>query len=351
MSCECEKWQGRAFAMSNREFNSVSVFARDLCGALRFLDERVTAGAGTAEAVVDPLTSQGSLAAGGRGRFLFAVNAGDNTVSSFRLERGCVTLASVLPSGGVRPVSIAAHENLVYVVNAGDANNRATAYGFTVSQEGVLSPIPGSTALLSMSDPEPACAVFSPNGKWLVVSERGTGFLVAFPVLANGLLGDPTVTVSNGAAPFGMAFTRRGALLVTEAGPNALSSYRLADGGALEVISASVPTSQGATCWVSVAPNGCWAYASNAATGTVSLFRVARNGELTLIESVPTTPQMDGAPLDSAIDPCGEALYVLNGAQGSISAFLIGREGHPALIQIYENTALPEIGAQGMATT
>jgi 6-phosphogluconolactonase (cycloisomerase 2 family) len=58
---------------------------------------------------------------------------------------------------------------------------------------------------------------------------------------------------------------------------------------------------------------------------------------------------MNGGPIDSAIDPCGEFLYVLNGARGSISAFLIEREGHPALIQIYENTLLPTVGAQGIA--
>jgi 6-phosphogluconolactonase (cycloisomerase 2 family) len=349
MSCENRKWCGMAFAMSNRAFNSVSVFARDLCGALRFLDESVTAGSGTAEAIVDPLGSQGALATGGRGRFLFAVNAGDNTVSSFRLERGCVTLASVMPSGGVRPVSIAVHGNLAYVANAGDATNRATVSGFFVGNDGVLSPIPNSTALLSMSDPQPACAVFSPNGNWLIVSERRTNFLVAFPVLPGGLLGNPTVTVSNGAGPFGMAFARHDVLLVTEAGPNALSSYRLAEGGALEVISASVPTNQGATCWVSVTPDGRRAYTSNAATGTISLFRVARDGALTLMESVPSTPLMNGAPIDSAIDPCGEFLYVLNGALGSISVFLIECEGRLALVQIYENTSLPTVGAQGIA--
>ena len=349
MSCGCEKWQGMAFAMTNRLNNGVNVFLRDLCGALRFQDERTTAGAGTGEAVVDPLASQGSLVLGGGGRFVFAVNAGDNTVSSFRMEQGVLTLASVMPSGGVRPVAIAVHGSLVYVANAGDATNRATMNGFFVDQNGVLSPIPGSTALLSMSDPKPACAVFSPDSRWLVVSERGTGFLVAFPVMKNGLLADPTVTVSKGPGPFGMAFTRQSVLLVTEAGPNALSSYRLLNDGALKVISASIPTNQGATCWVSITPNGCWAYTSNAATGTISLFRVARSGVLTLMESVPSTPLLNGAPIDNAIDPCGEFLYVLNGAQGSISAFLLEREGHPTLVQIYENTHLPTVGAQGIA--
>lgn len=344
-------WSDMAFAMSNRPTNSVSAFARDRCGALRFVEERVTAGSGTGEAIVDPLASQGALVLHGSGRFLFAVNAGSNAVSSFRLEGGELTLASVLPSGGVRPVSVASFRNLVYVVNAGDAESAANVTGFTVDREGVLSPIPGSVQPLSMSDPQPACAVFSPDGGRLVVSERRTNFLIAFRVLPDGTLGDAVVTVSNGAAPFGMAFTCGGVLLVSEAGPNALSSYRLEDGGALSVISGSIPSNQTATCWVSVTPDGRYAYTSNAGTGTISLYRVAGDGSLTLIESVPTTPLMDAGPIDSAIDRCGAFLYVLNGAQGSISAFRIECNGHPSLIQIYENTALPEIGAQGMATT
>jgi len=72
---------------------------------------------------------------------------------------------------------------------------------------------------------------------------------------------------------------------------------------------------------------------------------------LTLIESVPTTPSMNGAPIDLAIDPCGDFLYVLNGAQGSISAFRIECDGHPVLVQIFEDTSLPDVGAQGMAVS
>ena len=148
-----------------------------------------------------------------------------------------------------------------------------------------------------------------------------------------------------------MAFRRDGVLLVSEAGPNALSSYRLDLSGALIVISGSVPNGQGATCWVAIRPQGDYAYTSNAATGTVSVYHVDQSGVLTLIESVPTTPRMDGAPIDNAVDPEGRFLYVLNGAQGSISVFDIGCEGHPVLVQIYQNTHLPEVGSQGLAVS
>jgi len=351
MSCEKKKWCGMAFSMSNRVENSVSAFQRDVCGALRFKEEVFTGGSGTGAQVVDPLASQGSLVLAQEGKVLLAVNAGSNTVSSFRIERHCLELIGSVPSGGINPVSIAVHGNLVYVVNAGRGELAASLSGFFLNHDGSLTPIAGSTTPLGPASALPACAVFSPDGRFLVVSLRGANQLLTFRVLPGGILSTPVVTVSSGAGPFGMAFTRHGVLLVSEVGPNALSSYRVLDSGALEVISASVPTNQGATCWVSVTPDGRFAYTSNASTGTISLFRVDRNGELTLIESVPSTPLMNGGPIDSAIDPCGEFLYVLNGALGSISVFLIECEGHPQLIQIYENTSLPTVGAQGIAVS
>ena len=57
---------------------------------------------------------------------------------------------------------------------------------------------------------------------------------------------------------------------------------------------------------------------------------------------------MRGAPLDSAIDQSGQSLYVLNGNEGSISAFKIGENGHLSLLQVYRDTKLPQMGAQGL---
>lgn len=356
MHCDYEKWMGMAFAMSNQRTNSVSAFTRDPCGALSFSEKEKTGGEGTGEPVVDPLASQGSLASACGGRLLLAVNAGDNTVSVFRVEQGCMTLRSVVPSGGVMPISIAVYGNLVYVLNAGDESAAATLAGFRLEKDGSLAPIgscsvalPGEGVLASAV--QPACVVFSPDGDFLVVSLRGVNILVTFRVSPNGMLTNPVYTPSNGEAPFGMAFARRDVLLVSEAGANALSSYRIKHDGALQVISGSVKSNQLATCWVSVTPDGRFAYTSNTGTGTISLYRVACDGGLTLVESVPSTPSADGAPIDSAVAPDDRYFYVLNGAQGSISAFVVGCNGHLTLFQIYEHTCLPEIGAQGLVVT
>ncbi len=355
MHCDYEKRTGMAFAMSNRRVNSVSAFTRDHCGALSFSDNEKTGGSGTGESIVDPLGSQGSLASAHWGRFLLVVNAGNNTVSIFRVEQGCMTLESVVPSGGVMPISVAVSGNLVYVLNAGDESTRATLAGFRLGKDGQLVRIERCEAALGAevlaSAVQPACVVFSPDGEFLVVSLRGVNVLVTFRVNPNGTLSNPVPTLSNGEGPFGMNFAKRDVLLVAEAGANALSSYLLEQDGVLQVISGSVQNNQLATCWVSATPDGRFAYTSNTGTGTISLYRVARDGGLTLEESVPSTPAADGAPIDNAVAPDGRYFYVLNGAEGSISAFVIGCEGHLTLFQIYENTRLPETGAQGLVVT
>lgn len=136
--------------------------------------------------------------------------------------------------------------------------------------------------------------------------------------------------------------------MVSEAGPNALSSYFVAADGVLTVISGSVLNNQKATCWVSVDSKGKHAYTSNAGSGTITDYLINNDGSLTVVGSISSTPQ-GGAPLDSAIDKSGQNFYVLNGNEGSISAFKIGENGHLSLLQVYKDTKLPQMGAQGLA--
>ena len=81
------------YMMTNNEvMNQIIAFHRDTNGMLTFLGSYPTYGRGTGTKEVstatpndgiDPLTSQGSLTLSRDGRFLFAVNAGSNSISSF----------------------------------------------------------------------------------------------------------------------------------------------------------------------------------------------------------------------------------------------------------------------------
>lgn len=348
------KWKlGMVYAMTNSAVrNEVIAFRRGLNGKLIRMKGYATGGRGSGEKIVDPLASQGSLILSRNGRFLFAVNAGSNSISSFRVSRsGRLILADVDHSGGVRPNSLSVFGDLLYVSNVGNAANNiaSNVTGFRVGCDGRLVRIPGSTRSLSTRRAQPACIVFSPRGGLLVVSELNTNKLSVYRVKRNGILTRPIINNSSGAGPFGSVFLSTGALLVSEAGPNALSSYTASANGHLSVISGSVRNGQQATCWVVISRNERFAYTTNAGSGTISRYRIKSNGTLVLAKNINSTRSGTGAPIDSGVSKDGRNLYVLNGNQGSISAFRIFNDGRLQRLQVLKKTGLPQVGAQGLA--
>jgi 6-phosphogluconolactonase (cycloisomerase 2 family) len=309
--------KGVVYSMTNAAPNNeVIAFRRGINGTLTRIKAFATGGSGTGENKVDPLSSQGSVIISRFGRFLYVVNAGSNTISSFRVSAsGALTLVDVKSSGGVKPNSLAVFGNLLYVSNMGNAANNIASNitGFRVQNNGRLVQISDSKRMLSTADAQPSCIVFNRNGKWLVVSELNTNRLSVFRVRKDGTLSGPTVNNSHGAGPFGSVFLYTGVLLVSEAGTNALSSYTVAANGKLNVISCSVLNGQKATCWVSVSRNEHFAYTSNAGNDTISIYRIRDNGRLTFLRNVRSALDRTAAPIDSGVSRDGRNFYVLNG--------------------------------------
>lgn len=338
------------FSMTNELDNSVVALMRDSIGTLSCPKVYKTGGSGTGSQQVDPLGSQGSIALSSDGQFLFVVNAGSNSISTFHICGWDLTLVSVVPSGGVFPNSLTVNNHNLYVTNSGNPPQiPANVTGFHIESDGHLSIISGSQKPLSSANAQSKCIVSSVFGDKLVVSEGVTNNLSVYEVNRDGSLEGPIVNPSNGIGPFGSAYLNNNLLVVTEVTTNALSSYKVANNGILNVISGSVLNNQSATCWVSVTPNEDYAYTSNSGSGTITRYRINHDGTLTVVESIPSTPNRTGSPIDSAIDRCGQNFYVLNGGEGSISVFEIEEDGHLVLLQIFQDTRLPQIGAQGMA--
>ncbi len=275
------------------------------------------------------LGSQGSLAFGEED-LLFAVNAGSNDVSVFRASSRRLILRDVTASGGEHPVSVTAHEGLVYVLNAGGSGNIT---GFKVNGLGHLIPLDGSTQPLSNAGngaaPGPAEVSFSPDGNWLAVTEKATNMIDVYQV-KHGVAGPPTSYPAAGVTPFGFAFDSRGHMIVSEAfggAPNAsaLSSYRIRNG--FDVISASVGTTQTSACWVVISRDGKYAYDTNAASASISSFRIAKDGSLTLVNPQAGLTGAGSSPIDMAISRNGKFLFALGGASHMISAFQTSVDG------------------------
>jgi 6-phosphogluconolactonase len=202
--------------------NEVIAFRRGVDGNLTRINAYTTGGNGTGATEVspatpqdgiDPLASQGSLALSRDGQFLFIVNVGTGSVSSFRVEGdGTLTRIDHQSSGGAQPNSLDSFGNLLYVSHVGNAANGFDSHvtGFRIESDGSLTPIAGSTRKLSTANAQPARVAFTPDGGFLVVSELTTNNVTSFPVNGDGTLGTMVVNNSSGPGPFGPSSYRAG---------------------------------------------------------------------------------------------------------------------------------------------
>jgi hypothetical protein len=139
----------------------------------------------------DPLASQGALLIGRGNQLLFAVNA------------------------GIRPISLALHDDLLYVLNEGRTPNIT---GFEIDEDGTLTPLAGSTQpLIGGTGADPAQIGFSHDGDLLVVTERSGNRINTYKIDDDGLPSAPIDNASNETTPFGFAFNKADTLVVSEA--------------------------------------------------------------------------------------------------------------------------------------
>jgi 6-phosphogluconolactonase (cycloisomerase 2 family) len=342
---------GAVYTMSNStEGNEVLIFNRSADGSLSPAGSVATGGLGSGGG----LGNQGGLVLSENGKWLYAVNAGSHDISVLLVHHRGLKLVDRIESGGLMPISITVHQNLLYVLNAGGAEGDAdNVTGFYQRRNGSLWPLPGSTRSLSDDNTGPAQVEFSPDGSVLVVSEKATSSIDTYVVGRYGYLHDQKVFASPTPTPFGFAFGKRGQMFVSEADggaedASAVSSYQVWRNGELELISESVPTTETAACWVVVTRNGRFAYASNTGSGSITGYRIPPNGEIKLLDDDGVTGETGegSSPIDMALSKNSRYLYCLNAGNGTISAFRV--TGHGALQALSVTEGLPE-GASGLA--
>jgi 6-phosphogluconolactonase len=330
---------GAIYTMTNSPTgNAVLAFDRQADGSLSAPVAYPTGGIGTGAG----LGNQGGMLRAGR--WLFAANAGSDEISMFRVQPHGLVLVDRVGSGGVRPVSLTSHGDRLFVLNTGGSGNIA---GFRIRPNGELVAIGGSTRPLSGSDVAAAQIGFTPDGAHLVVTERASNRLSVYGVSADGAASGPAARPSSGQTPFGFGFDSRGSLIVSEvfggaAGASALSSYRFA-GGALNLVSASVPTTQTAACWVAV--SGRFAYATNAGSASITGFAIGPDGALMRLDAGGVTAGTGAGPSDVAV-AAGRWLYVRNSGGNSIGAYAMNDDG--SLRALTTIAGLP-MGANGLA--
>ncbi len=324
------------YTMTNQPNNEIAIFNRnEVTGELTFIDTVETGGAGhqfkvlneqgeLVSPVDDPLASTGSVIVAGDGRqsCLLAVNAGSNTVSSFKIGSAPdqLTKVSVEATGGLNPASITEKEGLVYVLNAGGVGSIVgfNLIGFTCK----LIPLDQGPIALTRPDysgtvpylisETPAQIGFTPKNEILVTIKQnnggppdfddGTGSLNLYEVdPEDGTVGSLIQTDLNsltrtqdGDLPFSFDFDSSGNVLLVEvafAGAfengvvSVIENVDSDSSGDPVTISSEATAEASAPCWIQYNPTSSCIYTTNNVEDTISSFFQDDQGELVFVSN------------------------------------------------------------------
>lgn len=322
--------------------NTVAGFDRHADGSLTAIPGSPFAVGGSGTGHAD--ASQGSLQLSADGRYLLAVDAGSNQISVLRIKPdGSLQSAQGSPvaSGGVNPVSIGIHSDLVYVANAGPGSSTGdTNYtGFTLNAGGHLRPIPDSTYVLP-NDSKPGQVLFNGDGTRVAGTRIATSLIDSFTVGSDGRLtaapGSPydaqAFSPPQGWGQLGSEFNPidPNELFVSDAHtaaggaafPGLVSSFTDGADGTLTPVGAPVANDGGASCWIEISHDGNFLFVVNTASASVSSYSVGEGGTLTFLQS--TAPGQIGAGAEDArLSPDGSTLWVVESGTDGVTGFSV----------------------------
>jgi 6-phosphogluconolactonase (cycloisomerase 2 family) len=399
---------GNLFMQTNEVENAIIHYHWSANGALAEVERVATGGAGSGE--LSPIyhtnrpnhfEGAGSVVLTPDRRFLFATNGGDNSVSSFAVDKeGYLTLLDVKrtgnpQNGGAKSVAYAPSSRTLFVVHTFGPDHLRL---MSVDGEGKLTPRPERYSVNTMDWPNrvPTMAVLSPDGKFLFV---GTTFdelprrknpdgslilwiphkdgalhviasnapdpdgIVVFPVGGDGALGEPSLYDAKGASPFYIAFlhNRPDTFVVGYAVSNGVSIGKVDANGKI-IVSAPVTldTSAGLPselCWLAVSPNDRWVFTTNFGYSTVSSYRI--DGNVLSIAKDPASPKVPGdgtfraidgvvssGPSDSWISPDGAYLYQIYGNASKLVGYATKPDGS---LEEITSVTIPYNSPEGLA--
>jgi 6-phosphogluconolactonase (cycloisomerase 2 family) len=317
--------------------NAVLAFSRNPSdGSLTQIGTYPTGGTGqfNLPKALGPDDSDREVVATPDGSFLFAVNQGSNSITSFSIgPDGGLTLIGTFDSGGVQPDSLGICAGRLYVANRGDATSNqpgtvAPNYtGFVINDDGSLMPIPGSTVTFPVGT-SPAQALISPTGSFLFADIYGlsgstdpqSNTIAPFLIQPDGTLQlAPGGNASDSADPPGLLGTAAHPTLnIVYAGlprANEIGVFIYDETGQI-AFNDSVPDQGRAACWCVVSADGNFLYVATTGTDSIGVFSLsdplhpAQIQELALSHA----PEDQNQSLDFqiALDPSGQSLYVVN---------------------------------------
>ena len=400
---------GHLYMQTNEVKNAIIHYHRSANGALTEVERVATGAAGSGQ--MSPIyhvnrpndfEGAGSLCLTPDRRLLFAANAGDNSVSSFAVDKeGRLTLqdgkrTGNTQNGGAKSLAYASSTRMLYVVHTVGPDHLRL---MSVDDQGKLTPRPEQYSVNTKDWPNrvPTMSVLSPNGKFLLVGttfdelpsrknpdgslilwiphgENGALHVIAsnapdadgivvFRVGGDGTLGEPSFNDAGGASPFYLAFlhNRPDTLMIGYAVSNGvgMASFdeegRVHPGKLVELdTSAGTPSE---LCWLAVTPDDRMVYTTNFGYSNVSSYRI--EGNMLSIAKDPACAKVRGdgtfraingtvssGPSDSWISPDGAYLYQIYGNASKLVGYATHADGSLSEIT---NVKIPYNSPEGLA--
>ena len=400
---------GHLYMQTNEVKNAIIHYHRSANGALSEVERVATGGAGSG--VISPIyhisrpndfEGAGSLCLTLDRRFLFATNAGDNSVSSFAIDKeGRLTLQDVkqtgnTQSGGAKSAAYAPSNRTLYVLHTFGPDHLRL---MSVDDKGNLTPRAEQYSVSTKDWPNrvPTMAVLSPDGKFLVLGtaldelpsrknpdgslilwiphgDAGALHVIAsnapdpdgiivFPVHADGTLGEHSFYDGGGASPFYIAFlhNRPDTFVVGYAVSDGVSVGKIDQNGKISVSAlVAIDTSAGKPselCWLSVSPDDRLVFATNFGYSNLSSFSI--DGNALSIAKDPASRKVPGdgtfraldgvvssGPSDSWITPDGAYLYQIYGNASKLVGYATRPDGS---LEEITSVTIPYNSPQGLA--
>ncbi len=293
-------------------------------GSLTTTDSTLTGGVGTngltvagTAAAANSLGSQFAVTASSDGKTLFAVNAGDDSISTFSIDStGKLSLLKKNGTTGTFPNSLAYNNGYLYAAFLGSSQ----VIAYKANSDGSLTAV-DTKSLAAGGAFVPTQVKASPDGAFLLVGGKSSA-IISYPVTGDGSLGAAVRNTTTIAVPFAGVFLGNRIYVTADVATASLSSYTLNADGSLTPITQSVlATGQGASCWLSLTPNGKWAYVGNGG-GSISVYSVSASGALALINPTAANEGIAVAG-DSWVSADGKYLYSTYLKDGSIISYSI----------------------------
>jgi 6-phosphogluconolactonase len=264
-------------------------------------------------------------------KFLYAVNSFGATISIFSVASDGTLTLSAIPTqeGGSGADAAIIDPSGKYLLVTNNISNDVSVFSID-SGSGALSQVAGSPFY---ANSDPSEILITPSGKFVYVTNPGTGMVTGF-TFSNGVLNTvPNTPTLSGAGAIGLAVDSSGQFLYV-ANASALNSFVPTVGnisafnidpntGALTPIVGSpftVSQGNGPTA-ITVDPSGRFVYAvTSGSSFSIWGFAItATNGQLTPLTNSPFSLTAGG--LFALIDPSGNHLYVGSANSNGVAGF------------------------------